>query len=60
MIREGVISRDEALKRLNTENRIYIDDLKKLLATADMDSDTILMALDVDQIVKDIAMGKYA
>lgn len=46
MVREGVLSREEALKRLKAENKIHPDITKKLVAAAGIDYDYFLKVLD--------------
>lgn len=46
MVREGVISREEALKRLEKENKIQTEQTRKLVAEAGIDYDYFLEVLD--------------
>jgi hypothetical protein len=46
MVREGLLSRDEALKRLEKENKIHPEQTKRLAAEAGIDYDHFLEVLD--------------
>lgn len=46
MVREGILSRDEALKRLEKENKIQVEQTKKLVAEAGIEYDHFLNVLE--------------
>lgn len=58
MVREGLITREEALNRLNNENKLYLDEIRELLDITGIKDFSHLKGYEGEMILEELLVNK--